>query len=105
MSIAVMNWVWANSLTSGNERLVLLALADACLRYDGTGCRPLAATIARKASISDPTARRVTARLEADGHLAVHRGDGRAEATNSHTVITGTHTPGQDDTPRQSVWG
>jgi hypothetical protein len=23
MSIAVMNWVWANSPTSGNERLVL----------------------------------------------------------------------------------
>ena len=26
MSIAVMNWVWANSPTSGNESLVLLAL-------------------------------------------------------------------------------
>lgn len=49
MSIAVMNWVWANSATSGNERLVLLALADACSRDDGTGCWPSAATIARKA--------------------------------------------------------
>jgi hypothetical protein len=38
VSIAVMNWVWANSPTSGNERLVLLALADACSRDDGTGC-------------------------------------------------------------------
>ena len=36
--IAVMNWVLANSPTSGNERLVLLALADACSRDDGTGC-------------------------------------------------------------------
>ncbi len=36
-----MNWVWANSSASGNERLVLLALADACSRDDGTGCWPL----------------------------------------------------------------
>ena len=55
MSIAVMNWVWANSPTSGNERLVLLALADACSRDDGTGCWPLVATIARKANISNRT--------------------------------------------------
>jgi hypothetical protein len=37
MSIAVMNWVWTYSPTSGNECLVLLALADACSREDGTG--------------------------------------------------------------------
>jgi hypothetical protein len=55
-----MNWVWANSPTSGNERLVLLALADACSRDDGTGCWPSAATIARKANISDSTVRRGT---------------------------------------------
>jgi hypothetical protein len=55
MSIAVMNWVWASSPTSGNEHLVLLALADACPRDDGTGCWPSAATIARKANISDRT--------------------------------------------------
>jgi hypothetical protein len=89
MSIAVMNWVWANSPTSGNERLVLLALADACSRDDGSGCWPSAATIARKANISDRTVRRVITRLEADGHLVVHRGGGRAGSTNSYTVVTG----------------
>jgi Helix-turn-helix domain len=99
MSIAVMNWVWANSPTSGNERLVLLALADACSRDDGTGCWPSAATIARKANISDRTVRRVIARLEADGHVIVHRGGGRAGATNSYTVATGIHSPGQNVTP------
>ena len=67
MSIAVMNWVWANSPTSGNERLVLLALADACSRDDGTGCWPSAATIARKANISDRTVRRVITRLRPTG--------------------------------------
>jgi hypothetical protein len=102
MSIAVMNWVWANSPTSGNERLVLLALSDACSRDDGTGCWPSAATIARKANISDRTVRRVITRLEADGYLIVHRGGGRAGSTNSYTVVTGDpviHSPGQNVPP------
>jgi hypothetical protein len=79
MSIAVMNWVWANSPTSGNERLVLLAQADACSRDGGTGCWPSAATIARKANISDRTVRRAIARMEADGQLIVHRAASDAE--------------------------
>ena len=78
------NWVWANSPTSGNERLVLLALADACSRDDGTDCWR-SATIARKANISDRTVRRVITRFEADGHLIVHRGGGRAGSTNERT--------------------
>jgi hypothetical protein len=97
-----MNWVWASSPTSGNERLVLLALADACSRDDGRGCWPSAATIARKANVSDRTVRRVISRLEADGRLIVHRGGGRAGATNSYTIVTGDgviHSPGQNDTP------
>ena len=102
LSIAVMNWVWAHSPTSGNERLVLLALADACSRDDGSGCWPSAATIARKANISTRSVRRVIARLEADGHVLVHRGGGRAGSTNSYTVVTGdlvVHSPGQVVTP------
>lgn len=62
-----MNWVWANSPTSGNERLVLPALADACSRDDGTGCWPSAATITRKANISDRTVRRVITRWKPRG--------------------------------------
>ena len=77
MSIAVMNLVSANSPTSGNERLVLLALNDACSRDDGTGCWPSAATIARKANISDRTVRRVIAWLKAYGHALMHRSSSR----------------------------
>jgi Helix-turn-helix domain len=98
VGIAVMNWVWTNSPTSGNERLVLLALPDACSREDGTGCWPSAATIARKANISDRTVRRVIALLEAEGHVMVHRGGGRAGTTNSCTVVTDIHSPGQNVT-------
>jgi hypothetical protein len=74
---------------------VLLALADACSRDDGSGCWPSAATIARKANISDRTVRRVIARLEADGYLLVHCGGSRSGSTNSYTVLTGIHSPGQ----------
>jgi DNA-binding MarR family transcriptional regulator len=91
--------VRANSPTSGNERLVLLALADACSRDDGTGCWPSAAAIARKANISDRTVRRVIARLEADGHVLVHRGGGRCRSTNSYTVVTGNRRPETDCHP------
>jgi len=78
---------------------VLLALADASSRDDRTGCWPSVATIARKANISERTVRRVIARLEADRHVIVHRGCGRAGATNSYTVVTGGHHPGQSVTP------
>ena len=85
-----MNWVWANSPTSGNERLVLLALADTCSRDYGTGCWPSLATIASKANISDGAVRRAIARLEAEGHVVVHRGGGRARSASSYSVVTGT---------------
>jgi hypothetical protein len=100
-----MNWVWANSPTSGNERLVLLALADACSREDGTGCWPSARTLARKANISDRTVRRVIARLETDGQILVHRGGGRAGASNSYTVLMGIHSPCQSVTPDSLTGG
>ena len=87
-----MNWVWANSPASGNERLVLLALADACSRDDGTGCWPSAAT---KANISTRTVRRVIARLLAEGHIAVHRGGGRAGSTNSYSDGAVSGDPGR----------
>ena len=102
MSIAVMNWVWANSPTSGNERLMLLALADACSRDDGSGRWPSAATMARQANISSRSVRRVITRLEAEGHVVVHRGGGRAGSTNSYTVVTSDrviHSPGHTVTP------
>jgi helix-turn-helix protein len=93
MSIAVMNWVWMHSSASGNERLALLALADACSRDDGTGCFPSVSTIARKAGVSDRTIRRVIARLEQRGDILVHRGGGRT--SNSYTVVMDIHRAGR----------
>ncbi len=91
MSIAVMNWVWANSPTSGNERL---ALADACSRDDGTACLPSAATIGRKANLSDRTVPRVIARLEADGHVVVHRGMAASPPPDQRSKTHADHRAG-----------
>ena len=87
-----MNWVRANSATSGSDRLVLLALADACPRDDGTRCWPSAATIARNACISDRAVRRTVAGRQAGGLLHMHRGGGRRGLASSYTVVT-THRP------------
>jgi len=91
MSIAGMNWVWANSPTSGNQRL---ALADACSRDDGTGCLPSAATIGRKANLSDRTVPRVIARLEADGHVVVHRGMAASPPPDQRSKTHADHRAG-----------
>jgi hypothetical protein len=106
VSIAVMNWVWLHSRTSGNERLVLLALADACSRDDGSGCWPSVPTIARKANISERSAWRVIARLEESGRLKVTRtGGGPARRTNAYTLVmheSAEPAPAGDD-PCQNV--
>ncbi|MET8140021.1 helix-turn-helix domain-containing protein [Sphaerisporangium sp. NPDC005288] len=92
MSIAVMNWVWQHSPTSGNQRLVLLALADACSRDDGTGCWPSVATVARKANISPRSVRRILGELAAAGHLQVRRGAG-PHGTNGYAIVMHSPTP------------
>ncbi|MBB2742882.1 UNVERIFIED_ORG: hypothetical protein FHR35_002704 [Microbispora rosea subsp. rosea] len=84
-----MNWVWQHSPTSGNQRLVLLALADACSRDDGTGCWPSVATVARKANISTRSVRRILGQLEAAGHLEVRRGAG-PHGTNGYAIVLRT---------------
>jgi hypothetical protein len=51
-----------------------------------------------RTNISDRAVRLVITRLEADGHLIVHRGGGRAGSTNPWTVVIGDrfiHSPGQ----------
>ena len=98
VSIAVMNWVWLNSPTSGNERLVLLSLLargrHRVLAVRGDD-RPQGQHQWPYGSPGDrPT--------EVEGHDVVHRGGGRAGSTNSYTVVTCDrviHSPGQDATP------
>lgn len=56
MSVKMMNNVFEKSLTTGNARLVLLALADTC--SDEGVCFPAIKTLAKKANVSEETTRK-----------------------------------------------
>lgn len=85
-----MTWVFNNSEATGSERLVLLALADHADDEDWS-CWPSIERLAKKARVSESTARRCIKKLEQDGRLQVqtnaapsHRQDRR---TNMYTLV------------------
>lgn len=65
-----MSWVWDNSRSTGADRLVILAIADAA-NDAGRDAYPSMATIARKANLDKRTAQRAVRNLQAMGELAV----------------------------------
>lgn len=72
MSIRVQNWVWEHSETTGNDRLVLLAIADEA-DDDGTNAYPSIERLASKVRVNRATILRSITRLEDLGELAVTR--------------------------------
>lgn len=62
MSIQVMTSVWAYADCKGSELLILLALADFC-DDNGENVYPSMQTLAKKARLSEPQARRVVQNL------------------------------------------
>jgi hypothetical protein len=84
MSVKVMTWVWEHSPVAGNERLVLLAVADSA--DDGRNAWPSVATLARKTRLDPRTVQRVVRRLRDGGHLAVATAAGRGGA-NVYAVL------------------
>jgi hypothetical protein len=89
MSIDVMSWVWRHSQSVGNDRLVLLAIADNA-EDDGTNAWPKQATLARKTRLSEDTVRRATRRLIELGELEV---DERAGGSDKHEFYSPRHRP------------
>ena len=65
-----MTWVFMHSPATGNDRLVLLAIADEA-DDEGLNARPGVRRIADKSRADVSTAIRCTARLEAGGELLV----------------------------------
>ncbi|GAB3832838.1 helix-turn-helix domain-containing protein [Dactylosporangium cerinum] len=96
MSIRVMTWVWDNSTASGNDRLVLLAIADNA-GDDGGNAWPSLHTLARKTLLDVRTVRRALRRLEAGGHLFVGIAAGPRGA-NRYTVRMRRHALATDET-------
>src|SRR5690242_254595 len=70
VSVRVMTWVWDHSTVGGNDRLVLLAIAD-CAADDGTNAWPSMTTLARKVRLDERTVRRIVRKLAEGGHLLV----------------------------------
>lgn len=68
MSVKVMTQVFEEADCSGNDRIVLLVLADHAAD-DGSGAYPSQGTIARKARITDRTVRDCLRRLTATGYI------------------------------------
>lgn len=76
MSVEVSAWVWKHSKTTGNDRLLLLAIAD-CADDDGDNAWPSVETLADKATCSERTVQRRIQALEDASCLTVTRGAGR----------------------------
>jgi hypothetical protein len=89
MSLRLMSAVFERSKTTGNARLVLLALADAC--GDQGDCWPSVRSIAKKANVSPIIARKyINALVDVGVLIKEHSGDysGR-QTSNSYTLIEG----------------
>lgn len=87
MSTRVLNWVFTHSPTTGNDRLVLFAIADEA-DDDGTNAYPSVDRIASKARINKRTTLRCLSRLEEMGALIVHRPEKRGRGYfNTYVVI------------------
>lgn len=96
-----MTWVWEHSEATGNDRLVLLALAD-CADDSGANAYPSLETLATKARVSRRTAIRCVANLTEDGSIEVirHGGrKGRGGTSNGYRVLMDAPSSSDDLTP------
>lgn len=89
MSSEAQAWVWNHSDTNGNDRLVLLFLADQG-DDDGTNSFPSMRRIAEKCRINVDTVSRVLARLETVGEILVERPATQGRGYfNRYTLVLG----------------
>lgn len=84
MSVQATTWVWNHSETTGNTRLVLLAIADAANK-EGRRSYQSAATIADMCGVSPRTVQRLIAALAATGEIEIEGRGGRS-GTNSYRL-------------------
>jgi biotin operon repressor len=106
-----MTWVWDHSQARGNDRLVLLAIADHA-HDDGAGAWPSQELLTQKTHLSESTVRRCIRSLEDLGELVTDRGrlgnryrvdmTGRATGQNDRSDNGEGHS---DRSDRSSVTG
>ena len=102
MSVKALSWAFNESSAVGADRLVLLALADTM--NDEGECWPSVKWLARKAKVSESTARRCLRNLEDLGEIITVDGGGSEAAeragfrklrgdrnTNAYLLATSVH--------------
>lgn len=86
MAIEVVDWVFKNSRSKNGERLVMLAVADACNSLDGTGAWLSNAALSAKTNLSERAVQESVKRCELLGELKVERNAGRG-GVNAFAVV------------------
>lgn len=103
MSTAVVTWVFQHSQANGNDRLVLLAIADEA-DDDGSNSYPSVDRISAKARVNKRTCIRAIQRLEELGELVVIRPDQRGRGHhNRYRVVTGKSDTLSNEAPAEPV--
>lgn len=87
--------IWQSKGIHGNERLVLLALADAT-PDDRYTCYPSVPTLAEMVDISERQVQRIIQALVADGFIAAQFGRGRNHTTR-YAILIGLTTNEQEE--------
>lgn len=87
MSIRVMTWVWNESRSKKNARLLLLAIAD-CASDDGSNAYPSVAELIRKTGLSERAVQSTLADLVKLGELAVYRNAGPGGCNRYRVIMT-----------------
>lgn len=85
MAVEVLAWVFSHSRSKNGERLVMLAIADACNNADGTGAWMSNAALSAKTNLSERAVQESVKRCEMLGELKVERNAGRG-GVNRFTV-------------------
>lgn len=99
-----MTWVWQQSRSKKNARLLLLAIAD-CANDAGLNAFPSVAELVRKTGLSERGVQSTIADLVALGELLVHRNAGPGGCNRYQVVMTpadsagGANPAGADSAP------
>jgi hypothetical protein len=86
MAVEVITWVFSHSRSKNGERLVMLAVADACNSPDGTGAWLSNAALMAKTNLSERAVQAAVKACELLGELKVERNAGRG-GVNRFAVV------------------
>jgi len=96
MSVRMLSAVWEKSRHSGNDLLMLLALAD--FADDDGRSYPSVATLARKCRMTSRNVNLILAELRKSGELQVHQNQG-PKGTNLYRLSLKNSSPLKDPSP------